>query len=135
MDHYPVRRKKEGRWARVKCDYKLTDLYSTQVATPLVVKKIMGYKHDNPSIFAWEIRDRLLQERVCDESTIPSVSSINRILRNSAPNGNGGVSFKLLYMTVLPSSNPLSRPSDPIVLENSTVQEKAALPSIAPTQS
>ena len=52
----------------------------------------MGYKHDNPSIFAWEIRDRLLQERVCDESTIPSVSSINRILRNSTPNGSVGVS-------------------------------------------
>ncbi|XP_071960759.1 uncharacterized protein [Antedon mediterranea] len=55
-----------------------------KVATPLVVKKIMSYKHENPSIFAWEIRDKLLQERVCDETTIPSVSSINRILRNSS---------------------------------------------------
>ncbi|XP_033098206.1 paired box pox-neuro protein-like [Anneissia japonica] len=55
-----------------------------KVATPLVVKKIMSYKQENPSIFAWEIRDKLLQERVCDETTIPSVSSINRILRNSS---------------------------------------------------
>ncbi|NP_001158393.1 pox-neuro [Saccoglossus kowalevskii] len=54
-----------------------------KVATPLVVKKILQYKQENPSIFAWEIRDKLLQERVCDENTIPSVSSINRILRNS----------------------------------------------------
>ena len=55
-----------------------------QVATPLVVKKILSFKADNPSIFAWEIRDQLLKQRVCDEQSIPSVSSINRILRNSA---------------------------------------------------
>ncbi|XP_072180032.1 paired box protein Pax-5-like [Diadema setosum] len=53
-----------------------------KVATPLVVKKIMSYKRKNPSIFAWEIRDRLLRERVCDKNTIPSISSINRIIRN-----------------------------------------------------
>ncbi|XP_029860318.1 paired box protein Pax-5 isoform X2 [Aquila chrysaetos chrysaetos] len=32
-------------------------------------------------MFAWEIRDRLLAERVCDNDTVPSVSSINRIIR------------------------------------------------------
>ncbi|XP_070558280.1 paired box protein Pax-5-like [Ptychodera flava] len=57
-----------------------------KVATPLVVRKILQYKQENPSIFAWEIRDKLLQERVCDENTIPSVSSINRILRNTTNN-------------------------------------------------
>nr|XP_054750557.1 paired box protein Pax-2a-like [Lytechinus pictus] len=55
-----------------------------KVATPLVVKKIMSYKRKNPSIFAWEIRDRLLRERVCDKNTIPSISSINRIIRNGS---------------------------------------------------
>uniref|UniRef100_A0A0B7A5F8 Paired domain-containing protein n=1 Tax=Arion vulgaris TaxID=1028688 RepID=A0A0B7A5F8_9EUPU len=55
-----------------------------QVATPHVVKKILDLKQQNPSIFAWEIRDQLLALRVCDETTIPSVSSINRILRNAA---------------------------------------------------
>lgn len=33
-------------------------------------------------MFAWEIRDQLLSQRVCDPNTIPSVSSVNRILRN-----------------------------------------------------
>ncbi|XP_059168621.1 uncharacterized protein LOC131950469, partial [Physella acuta] len=55
-----------------------------QVATPMVVKKILDLKQQNPSIFAWEIRDQLLSQRVCDDTTIPSVSSINRILRNAS---------------------------------------------------
>ena len=54
-----------------------------QVATPLVVKKILKMKAENPSIFAWEIRDQLLKQSVCDSHALPSVSSINRILRNS----------------------------------------------------
>lgn len=33
-------------------------------------------------MFAWEIRDQLLAQRICDPNTIPSVSSVNRILRN-----------------------------------------------------
>ena len=49
----------------------------------MVVKRILSMKHENPSIFAWEIRDRLLNQRICDDSSIPSVSSINRILRNA----------------------------------------------------
>ena len=40
-------------------------------------------KQENPGVFAWEIRDQLLSQRVCNPSSIPSVSSINRILRNS----------------------------------------------------
>ncbi|ESO85236.1 hypothetical protein LOTGIDRAFT_99097, partial [Lottia gigantea] len=55
-----------------------------QVATPLVVRKILELKQQNPSIFAWEIRDQLLAQTVCDDNTIPSVSSINRILRNAS---------------------------------------------------
>ena len=33
-----------------------------KVATPEVVGKIEGYKHENPTIFAWEIRERLISE-------------------------------------------------------------------------
>ncbi|XP_022239736.1 paired box protein Pax-6-like isoform X1 [Limulus polyphemus] len=55
-----------------------------KVATPTVVAKIEQYKRENPTIFAWEIRERLISERVCTNNTAPSVSSINRILRNRA---------------------------------------------------
>ncbi|XP_029655397.2 paired box protein Pax-6, partial [Octopus sinensis] len=55
-----------------------------RVATPEVVQKIAQFKRECPSIFAWEIRDRLLSEGVCTQDNIPSVSSINRVLRNLA---------------------------------------------------
>lgn len=54
-----------------------------QVATPTVVKKILRFKQENPGMFAWEIREQLVHQRVCEPHNIPSVSSVNRILRNS----------------------------------------------------
>ncbi|GIY47074.1 paired box protein Pax-2-B [Caerostris extrusa] len=48
-----------------------------KVATPKVVDAIANYKKQNPTMFAWEIRDRLLADGVCDQDNIPSVSSIN----------------------------------------------------------
>ncbi|XP_065669375.1 uncharacterized protein LOC100192231 [Hydra vulgaris] len=53
-----------------------------KVATPSVVAKIQEYKQHNPTMFAWEIRDKLLSEQICDSDSVPSVSSINRIVRN-----------------------------------------------------
>ncbi|XP_055343244.1 paired box protein Pax-5-like isoform X2 [Paramacrobiotus metropolitanus] len=55
-----------------------------KVATPKVVEHIANYKRQNPTMFAWEIRDRLLADGICDQDNIPSVSSINRIVRNKA---------------------------------------------------
>merc|ERR1711953_960435 len=55
-----------------------------KVATPPVVDAISKYKKENPTMFAWEIRDRLLTEGVCNQENVPSVSSINRIVRNKA---------------------------------------------------
>ena len=49
-----------------------------KVATPNVVDAISNYKKENPTMFAWEIRDRLLTEGVCSQENVPSVSSINR---------------------------------------------------------
>ncbi|XP_050686679.1 paired box protein Pax-6-like, partial [Eriocheir sinensis] len=69
-----------------------------RVATQEVVARIAQFKRECPSIFAWEIRDRLLSEGVCSADNIPSVSSINRVLRNitnkeqvgGSPSGAGG---------------------------------------------
>jgi len=33
-----------------------------KVATPAVVSKIEFYKRENPTIFAWEIREKLISE-------------------------------------------------------------------------
>nr|CAA04225.1 paired box protein [Xenopus laevis] len=67
-----------------------------KVATPKVVDKIAEYKRQNPTMFAWEIRDRLLAVGICDNDTVPSVSSINRIIRTKVqqpfhptPDGSG----------------------------------------------
>uniref|UniRef100_A0A671KDF8 Paired box 5 n=1 Tax=Sinocyclocheilus anshuiensis TaxID=1608454 RepID=A0A671KDF8_9TELE len=60
-----------------------------KVATPKVVDKIADYKRQNPTMFAWEIRDRLLAERVCDNDSVPSVSSINRCVCVQGGGGGG----------------------------------------------
>ncbi|XP_052329384.1 paired box protein Pax-7-like isoform X12 [Oncorhynchus keta] len=52
-----------------------------QISTPDVEKRIEEYKRENPGMFSWEIRDKLLKDGVCDRSTVPSVSSISRVLR------------------------------------------------------
>ena len=49
-----------------------------KVATANVVMRITDYKRDNPTMFAWEIRDRLLADGICTQESVPSVSSINR---------------------------------------------------------
>ncbi|XP_029394542.1 paired box protein Pax-3-like [Mus pahari] len=58
-----------------------------QVTTPDVEKKIEEYKRENPGMFSWEIRDKLLKDAVCDRNTVPSVSSISRILRSKFGKG------------------------------------------------
>lgn len=52
-----------------------------RVATPEVEARIEEYKRDNPGMFSWEIRDRLIKEGVCDRTSAPSVSAISRLLR------------------------------------------------------
>lgn len=53
-----------------------------RVTTPKVVAYIKQLKQKDNGIFAWEIRDRLLSDGICDKFNLPSVSSISRILRN-----------------------------------------------------
>ncbi|KAI4812417.1 hypothetical protein KUCAC02_023809 [Chaenocephalus aceratus] len=94
-----------------------------KVATPKVVDKIADYKRQNPTMFAWEIRDRLLAEAVCDNDTVPSVSSINRIIRTKVqqqfhPSPDGSVTpLSTPGHTIVPStaSPPVSSASnDPV---------------------
>ncbi|XP_073541868.1 paired box protein Pax-2 isoform X13 [Phyllobates terribilis] len=94
-----------------------------KVATPKVVDKIAEYKRQNPTMFAWEIRDRLLAEGVCDNDTVPSVSSINRIIRTKVqqpfhPTPDGSVTpVSAQGHTIVPStaSPPVSSASnDPV---------------------
>ena len=59
-----------------------------KVATPSVVQKIAEYKVQNPTMFAWEIRERLLSDHICGIESVPSVSSINRIVRNRLGSGS-----------------------------------------------
>lgn len=68
-----------------------------KVATPQVVNKIEQYKRENPTIFAWEIREKLISESVCTNSTAPSVSSINRILRYARQIRESELIFFSLY--------------------------------------
>lgn len=60
-----------------------------RVATPEVEGRIEQYKRENPSIFSWEIRDRLVKEGICDRSTAPSVSAISRLLRGKGAECDG----------------------------------------------
>ncbi|XP_040218286.1 paired box protein Pax-2 isoform X10 [Rana temporaria] len=94
-----------------------------KVATPKVVDKIAEYKRQNPTMFAWEIRDRLLAEGICDNDTVPSVSSINRIIRTKVqqpfhPTPDGSVTpVSAPGHTIVPStaSPPVSSASnDPV---------------------
>ena|SRR6218665_1033437 len=65
-----------------------------RVATLDVERKVDEYKRENPGIFSWEIRERLLKDGVCDRNSVPSVSSISRMQRSTLlttpgdPNGS-----------------------------------------------
>ena len=47
-----------------------------RVATNQVVEHVKRCKNECPSIFAWEIRDKLLRDGICNMETVPSVSDL-----------------------------------------------------------
>ncbi|XP_053097897.1 paired box protein Pax-4 [Pangasianodon hypophthalmus] len=52
-----------------------------RLLTPDVISTIARYKRTSPTLAAWEIRKKLSLEQVCRADKVPSVSSINRILK------------------------------------------------------
>ena len=53
-----------------------------RVITPRITKRIKEYTNEQPGIYSWEIRDRLVQENICSLENIPSLSSISRLLNS-----------------------------------------------------
>ena len=58
-----------------------------KLATPEIERRVDSYKHENPGVFSWEVRDRLIKEGICDKTTVPSVSAISRLLRGREDDG------------------------------------------------
>ncbi|KAL9987081.1 hypothetical protein ACROYT_G001323 [Oculina patagonica] len=53
-----------------------------RVITPRIAQRILEYKEEQPRLFSWEIRDRLAQEGLSSKESLPSLSSISRLLKN-----------------------------------------------------
>ena len=59
----------------------------TKVATPQVIEHVKILKLRDPGIFAWEIKEKLIENGICDKDNVPSISSISRILRSHHSGG------------------------------------------------
>ena len=105
-----------------------------KVATPEVVSKIESYKRDNPTIFAWEIREKLISDSVCTNNTAPSVSSINRILRNRAAE-RAAAEFARAAHTNYPLYSPYGLPWPGSVNLSSNPLLPNLIPSVAKAHS
>ncbi|XP_058945096.1 paired box protein Pax-3-B [Pocillopora verrucosa] len=57
-----------------------------RVITLRMEQKIEQYRREQPGIFSWELRDRLLRENVCNRENLPSLSSISRLIKHKMIN-------------------------------------------------
>ena len=49
--------------------------------TPRIAQRIMEYRKEQPGLFSWEIRGRLVEESLCSKESPLSLSSISRLLK------------------------------------------------------
>ena len=52
-----------------------------KVDSDQIEAKVKEYQAKNPGIFSWEIKDKLVEDGLCSEETVPSISSISRLLK------------------------------------------------------
>ncbi|XP_050414732.1 mucin-2 [Patella vulgata] len=99
-----------------------------KVTTPDVVSRVRQYKIENPQMFAWEIRQKLIQDGICTEKNIPSISSINRIIRDKAITNRRGFD----YINSLTEHDEMSFSED-ITMDSETVHRMMS--QISPSSS
>ena len=71
-----------------------------KLATPEIEKRVDNYKSENPGVFSWEVRDRLIKEGICDKNTVPSVSAISRLLRGREEDKKSGQNLDNLFCLI-----------------------------------
>lgn len=57
--------------------------------TPEITKKIEAFILEQPDMFSWEVRDRLLLEGVCIKANLPSMEAISQLLKSRNDNCGG----------------------------------------------
>jgi len=50
--------------------------------TPEIAKRIEAFVLNQPDMFSWEVRDRLLLEGVCVKANLPSMEAISQLLKS-----------------------------------------------------
>ena len=62
-----------------------------RIVTADIEQKIDEYKNSYPhgTMFVWEIRERLVRDGVCKPTSLPSLSTLTRMLRDAGSNVDG----------------------------------------------
>lgn len=50
----------------------------------VILVKIEEYVRAQPDIFSWEVRDRLIREKVCSKLSVPSLEAVSKVIKTCA---------------------------------------------------
>lgn len=50
----------------------------------VILVKIEEYVGSQPDIFSWEVRDRLIRDKVCSKLSVPSLEAVSRVIKTCA---------------------------------------------------